>query len=243
MSTTNEYATQRTKYVSYLHTLTTGCVAVLARAIDTSKGDPDQLTGKPIVNARNMTSGGNDPPIGDRRRRSSLTEMFVRPSIDTTSASNASSNGPRTSSMASAMQQRTRRMSITSLGLSGSPNGNPANAFDSLRGSHNMGQPRAVNGDEGEGAVEDEDEVGPLNGDGSRPTSPSLGRRLSFGARAYRASSGTSSNGETISGVTSDASGGSPGTKGPSSPPGTRRGMCIPFLQILHVLLSVVVRY
>ncbi|KAL9060298.1 MAG: hypothetical protein Q9162_000702 [Coniocarpon cinnabarinum] len=164
----------------------------------------------------------SDPQEGSpgRRRRSSFTEMFARPSIDTNAASGVTGSGPRTSAMASAMQQRARRMSITSVGLSGSPNGqNPASAFDTLRGS------QMSSGRSGEDAVEDDDEVPPLSGEnGSRPDSPSLARRFSFGSRAYRASSGASSNGDT--GLTSDGSSGSPNGHGASSsPPGTKKGM------------------
>ena len=121
-------------------------------------------------------------------------------------------------------------MSITSIGLSGSSPTNgagsaQASAFDSLRGSQAFGQGQRQNGsDNSEDAVEDADEVPPLNGDGSRPTSPSIQRKLSFGARAYRdarTSSGASSNGETFPG--SDGNG-SPGAKQSSSPPGARKG-------------------
>lgn len=164
----------------------------------------------------------NGSPTG-RRRRSSFTEMFARPAIDTAAANGAHSNGPRTSSMASAMQQRARRMSITSVGLSGSPNGQPPSAFDSLRSSQNLGQAKSAVADGNEDAVEDEDEVPPLNGEGgSRPTSPSVGRRLSLTSRPFRASSGASSNGDT--GVTSDGSGGSPTGLSSASPPGAKKG-------------------
>ena len=113
------------------------------------------------------------------------------------------------------MQSRARRMSITSLGLSGSPNGQSpggSSAFDSLKGSTRQ----RANGEE---AVEDEDEVPPLNGEDGRPTSPSLQRRLSFGARAYRASS-ASGGSEGSGSATSESPNGGNG----NSPPGTRKG-------------------
>lgn len=174
-----------------------------------------------------MASEPNGDSSGSpsRRRRSSFTEMFAgsRPSVDVTAANAVNGNGPRTGSLSSALQSRARRMSIASIGLSGSPtHGQPgsaqASAFDSLRNQGFGAGQRRENADGDEDAIEDEDAVPPLNGEGSRPTSPSLQRRLSFGARSQRdarASSGASSNGETF--PSSD------GVNG-SSPPGTRKG-------------------
>ena len=112
-------------------------------------------------------------------------------------------------------------MSITSIGLSGSPThgAGSGSVLDSLRNGQGPPPGAKREGSDGsEEAVEDADEVPPLNGD--RPTSPSMQRRFSFGTRAYRAGSSTSNGSEQFPG--SDGSGGSP--NGSGSPPGMKKG-------------------
>lgn len=140
---------------------------------------------------------GNDQP--SRPRRASIAEIFAsRPVIDSSTAQTDASR-PHAASMAAAVtqqaQQQSRRLSITTLGLSGSPtNNHPVVPFGSLKRGGAAGAAGAA-GRRGsidmtnESAIEDE-EPGPLKSAGSVP-----GRRLSFGAKAYRdlrSSSGTS---------------------------------------------------
>lgn len=163
------------------------------------------------------------PPA--RPRRSSFAEMFGgRPSFDASSGTgNGGANKPGSLSMAMAQQSRARRLSVTTLGLSGSPTraSQGGSAFDTLKDKGHRESSGAS-----EQAIEDEDGVAPLNGEGgSRPTSPTIGRRLSLGARAYRDSMRASSGGSAPdSGGGSEALGTSPGgatggMKG-STPPG-----------------------
>lgn len=125
-----------------------------------------------------------------RRRRSSIAELFAsRPSIDPSSA-HGNNTRPFQSSVATSVthqaQQHSRRLSITTLGLSGSPNqANPATPFGSLkRGSVAPTIPgRRASQDFSESAIEDGDPA-PLASSAPESTKP-MGRRLSFGARAY----------------------------------------------------------
>ena len=135
-----------------------------------------------------MSTDGEDNNQPARPRRASFAELFAsRPVIDSSSA-NTDVSRPHTGSMAAVTQQaqqqsRTRRLSITTLGLSGSPTNNqPAVPFGSLkRGSVSTATGRRGSIDmTNENAVDDE-EPGPLMSAGPVP-----GRRLSFGAKAYR---------------------------------------------------------
>ena len=179
-------------------------------------------------------SGENENPqtrgSGGRPRRSSLAEMFgSRPSVDTAAVNGNNLPKPSTS-MASAIaqqaqqQSQTRRLSITSLGLSGSPTRPQGTAFDTLRerGQASGGRGRRQMEADESAVDEDGDSIGPINGEsGSRPTSPSMGRRLSFGAKAYNeARKGSVGNNSSES---SPTNGNIAGSKG-SSPPNARKG-------------------
>ena len=176
-----------------------------------------------------MSANENDPalPPRNQRRRSSFVDIFSnRPSNDVPNA-NSVNVKPTGSAMASAMaqqaqQSRTRRLSITSLGLSGSPtHGQQTSPFSTVR---DRGQSLADSGKRPqeleESAVdEDVDAVGPM--DGSRPNSPTVTRRVSFGAKAYRdnrSSSGASSNTPNSTENTTSNSSKVTARKGPPSP-------------------------
>lgn len=185
-----------------------------------------------------MSTTGPEPGSGPTdtdtasRRRSSFAEMFSRqPAIDI-----AAANGGRTNAMAIAMQQqqqheqRSRRLSVSALGLSGSPTriSPSASAFETLRDKSMGARPRAASTAVDENAVDDAEPVAPLSSDaGSRPTSPSVGRRLSFGAMAYRDQMRSASGGSDMS-LSPEGSGGT-GGGGASPPPSARRGWWPPF--------------
>ena len=148
-------------------------------------------------------SGDQDTeqPTMGRPRRSSLVELFsYRPQQD--ASSTGSSTKPIGTSMASAMSQqaqqegKSRRLSITTLGLSGSPtHGQQTSPFGTLRRGQSSSAAMRPSVDEADTAVEEVD--GSPSGS-YEPRSPSFGRRLSFGARAYhelRTSSGGSAGG------------------------------------------------
>jgi len=122
------------------------------------------------------TSPISVPNAENRRRRGSIADLFSKPS-----------NPSKT--QAPTQQSNQRRLSINTLGLSGSPT--QASAFGSNRNfrrgslSSSMGSNAPV-----EDAIEDEQVTG---------TSPNsqFGRRVSFGAQALRdARSGSIGNGE-----------------------------------------------
>ena len=125
------------------------------------------------------------PPIGSARRRSSFAGQFVDLFGRTSStAAPTASSGVNSGSMAgsiteAAAQAQRRRLSLTTIGLSGSPN--QSSPFS-------PGRPRtesissANSGSVDESPFEDSD--GP-SGSSSVPPTP-FGRRLSFGARALR---------------------------------------------------------
>ena len=119
------------------------------------------------------------PPPSPSARRSSfspgqkISELFGR-SPNTTAAGTAAYPSPIATAAANAQAQQRRRMSISSLGLSGSPT-QPA-AFPSGRarqGSVSSGSPSVD-----ESAIDDGD-AAPI----TTPSSP-FARRMSFGARA-----------------------------------------------------------
>jgi hypothetical protein len=138
-----------------------------------------------------MSSDRNSPPLpsptASGRRRSSIAGQFVdlfgtRPSISGTSAP-ATVQGPITTAAAQAQQ---RRLSLTTVGLSGSPN--QTSPFGSVRSrgdsisSSNSGTVEESPFEEGDAPTS------------SVPTSP-FARRMSFGARAMRNMSATTGNG------------------------------------------------
>lgn len=162
----------------------------------------------------------NAPPQQERRRRSSIADIFTgRPSMDS-SSSNGVMQKPVGSSMATAMaqaQQQSRRLSITALGLSGSPTRSQQQGpFDALRdrGQGSTGRPRRASEADETAIDEDGDYVSPMNR--SRPNSPSA-RRVSFGTRV-RVNTGSSSTGTAPDGP------GSPTSSKTSSPPNAKKG-------------------
>lgn len=191
---------------------------------------------------RSITSPNFPPsPRSHQRRRSSFAELFAsRPSIDTGSTSRqqlqaaqqaqqqqqqsppgAQSEAGRGMSTVFGDPARTRRLSITTLGLSGSPShsgqGMQTSPFSSLRGrGKSMSTGFAGDGSTteqgaGESAIDESDEVPPMK------ESPPQGRRVSFGARAY-GSAGQRSG--SIAGLTGVQQGvGSPGVAGTNGAP------------------------
>ncbi|KAI9655673.1 MAG: hypothetical protein M1831_004825 [Alyxoria varia] len=203
-------------------------------------------------NPNNSTNKENDPPPATRRRRSSIADILPPRSFESSSSSPPNSTGaksaqPNGASMASAMaqqaqQSRNRRLSITTLGLSG---GSPTrgSAFESLRERSQSGatglSSRPSDGSErqrsqsytsNESAIEEDgDGVGPMpnedgspgfpagNGGASRPTSPGTQRKLSFGARAVSGGSNGAAGGST------DTANGSTGGNRTSPPLSAKR--------------------
>ncbi|OKL61262.1 hypothetical protein UA08_03925 [Talaromyces atroroseus] len=121
---------------------------------------------------RTHSPTSNSPP----QRRPSLSDIFSKPnSANMSSATgNSSFPNPITTAAASNAQSNRRRMSITTLGLSGSPT--QPSPFGSIAGRR-----ESVSSSESfEDAIDDSD-----NSPGNNPTSP-FARRVSFGAQALR---------------------------------------------------------
>ncbi|KAK0948764.1 hypothetical protein LTR91_026989 [Friedmanniomyces endolithicus] len=159
-----------------------------------------------------MADGPTGTPPSPRDRRSSFAgqtfaDLFgtsrPRPAVD--AANNSPPNQPYTGpiSQAAAQAQR-RRMSLTTLGLSGSPEG-AGSRFNSHRGRHDSIS-SANSGSIDESAIEDE----PMPRDPTTTPVTPFARRMSFGARALRDVRNSSSGGH---------SGGGPGQNGTNSPP------------------------
>ncbi|KAL9105895.1 MAG: hypothetical protein Q9227_009006 [Pyrenula ochraceoflavens] len=125
------------------------------------------------------------PPSPTQRRRSSFAEFFGSRSSTANSSPPGGTTPAFPSSIASAAQaqQNRRRMSINTIGISGtSPtNGSAFNAFARRRGSISSSQ--SSSSPAFEEAVLEENEQGsaPTN----TPATP-FARRVSFGAQAYR---------------------------------------------------------
>jgi hypothetical protein len=129
---------------------------------------------------------------GPHRRRSSIADLFnprgtssVVPASPTTSTSVPSS-------MPVPVQKR--GMSITALGLAGSNNTSPYNAFAkqrraSISTSTGSGSPEFRNSFGDEPAVIEEDDR--MHATPTTPASPSFARRVSFGAQAMRERAGS----------------------------------------------------
>ncbi|KAI9718341.1 MAG: hypothetical protein M1828_006743 [Chrysothrix sp. TS-e1954] len=156
-----------------------------------------------------MSTDENDSSASptNRRRRSSFVNIFANRTSDDScynnnSGHNTTSHKATGSAMASAMaqqaqQSRTRRLSITSLGLSGSPTHvQQTSPFGTLR---DRGQSLVDAGKrpfEAEESAVDED-VDTVSSIGSRPNSPTVTRSVSFGTKTHkdqRSTSGASSN-------------------------------------------------
>lgn len=151
-----------------------------------------------------MADENTDPrPSSPRARRGSLVDLFgggPRSSMTRPAENNSppSQPGPITKAAAQAQQ---RRLSLTTLGISGGPT--QTSPFGSLRSSS------SVNRDSiDESAIAEDDGPGRDSNNGNQPTTP-FARRTSFGAKALRDRMGSfSGQGEK-----------SPGQNGTKSPP------------------------
>jgi len=129
------------------------------------------------------------PPTDTRARRGSFTTQTFN---NIFGRSNSTSGGPTSPfpgpiTTAAAQDQR-RRMSITTLGLSGtSPTQSTPFAFGGRRGSVSTANSDSID----ESAIDDDDSPGRSN-----PTTP-FARRMSFGAQALRTVRGSGSPGAT----------------------------------------------
>ncbi|KAK0282866.1 hypothetical protein LTR91_010535 [Friedmanniomyces endolithicus] len=160
-----------------------------------------------------MADGPTGTPPSPRDRRSSFAgqtfaDLFgtSRPRQAVDAANNSPPNQPYTGpiSQAAAQAQR-RRMSLTTLGLSGSPEG-AGSRFNSHRGRHDSIS-SANSGSIDESAIEDE----PMPRDPTTTPVTPFARRMSFGARALRDVRNSSSGGQS--------GGGGTGQNGTNSPP------------------------
>ena len=151
----------------------------------------------PGLACRSSAMANQSPPpspgaSGPQRRRSSFAELFNPRSVSSSAASTSPTSSSVPSSVPAPAQKR--GMSITTLGLSGNNNTSPFNAFAkqrraSISTSNGSGSPEFRNsfGDD-TAVIEEDDRIPvPLN----TPASPSLGRRMSFGAQALRDRAGS----------------------------------------------------
>ncbi|MCJ1447436.1 MAG: hypothetical protein MMC23_007947 [Stictis urceolatum] len=124
-------------------------------------------------------SSDNSPPQSPSQRRASfapgakLSEMFGR-----TPGSNGVFPGPIAAAAANASAHQKRRMSISTLGLSGSPN--QTSPFNSNRQRQESYSSTSTSPGDNESAIDDS-----ADGPPSAGSSP-FARRMSFGARAMR---------------------------------------------------------
>ena len=130
------------------------------------------------------------PPLPQHRRRSSFVEMF-NPRVNASSSSTVSSSPPSTAVPPSpSVPQHRRGTSITALGLTTNPsNQSPFTAFGlqrraSVATSSVSSSPDFKNSFGDEPAVIEEDDT--TRAAMNPPSSPSFGRRVSFGAQALR---------------------------------------------------------
>lgn len=176
----------------------------------------------------------SSPPPPPTRRRSSFAELFAsRPNAETGGTAR-----PQPSAMSAAISQqaqdqsRSRRLSITTLGLSGSPSHvQQTSPFGTLRGAKSTSNGDHSSGsaiEESDSAIDEGDAVPPLT-PGKSSGSPPIGRRVSIGARAYGrarsaslASTAPAPNGNGEAAVRS-ASGSSPGSAKGNTPPGMKK--------------------
>lgn len=133
-------------------------------------------------------NAGAPPSPSHSQRRKSFVEMLNPRAFAQSSSSNATSPSIAVPSSPGPSNNSRKSMSIA-LGLSGSANSqeSPFSAFTrqrraSISTSSAGGSPEFRNSFDESAVIEDDDKVGPLNS----PPSPSLGRRLSFGAQALR---------------------------------------------------------
>ncbi|MCJ1381004.1 hypothetical protein MMC17_004113 [Xylographa soralifera] len=155
-------------------------------------------------------SNENSPPATPTARRASfapgqrLSQLFGRSAGDNASVGTPPYPGPIAAAAANAQASQRRRMSISTLGLSGSPT--QTSPFGSFRGR----QESISSNGSGSAAVEEsaieEGDAGPIQ----TPSTP-FGRRMSFGARALRDVRAGSGN---VNGRPSITSASSPPNKG-----------------------------
>jgi hypothetical protein len=135
-----------------------------------------------------MSNNNESPPTDIRARRGSFTtQTFNNIFGRSNSTSGPTSPFPGPITTAAAQDQR-RRMSITTLGLSGtSPNQSAPFTFGGRRGSVSTANSDSID----ESAIDDDDSPGRSN-----PTTP-FARRMSFGAQALRTVRTSGSPGST----------------------------------------------
>ena len=144
-----------------------------------------------------------------------LSEMFGRSPTNNSPSGPPAYPGPIAAAAANAQASQKRRMSISTLGLSGSPN--QTSPFGGLRPRQDSSSSNDTGSPGNESAVDESgDAAGP-------PSSSPFGRRLSFGARAMRdvrGSMGGSMNGRASTSPATDTHRNP--SFAPSSPPPTR---------------------
>lgn len=156
----------------------------------------------------------NTPPSPLNRRASyapgqKLSELFGRSPTASAPSGTPAYPGPISTAAANAQANQRRRMSITTLGLSGSPS--QTSPFSGLRPRMNSSSSNGSGSPPDESAIDDSGEA--PNTPGSSP----FGRRLSFGARAMR---------DVRGGMTGSFNGRASTTNTTSSPPSARsRGL------------------
>ncbi|KAL4911626.1 hypothetical protein BDW74DRAFT_143314 [Aspergillus multicolor] len=131
------------------------------------------------------------PPSSSRQRRASIASGLSFPEYKSGNQGlTGPSTGPMVNAMANAQSNQGRRLSITTLGLSGSPTQTLQFGSRSFRQSSVSSSVGSSPGNPEEAIVEDENSP-----PGGMPTSP-FARRLSFGAQALRdARAGSIGNG------------------------------------------------
>ncbi|KAB8337123.1 hypothetical protein FH972_021427 [Carpinus fangiana] len=174
----------------------------------------------------NEATQAQPPSPTARPRRSSIAELF-RPDQSSASATRTSS---LSTAMAQAQQQsRTRRLSITALGLSGSPTRNqPASPFGSIRDRGiSISESSAGGFDDSESAIAEDGEPGNAGNNGLG----TMGRRMSAGAKAYSEGMRRSSGANSASGTSPVTSGASANaaSKASGSPPSASKSRCESF--------------
>lgn len=146
----------------------------------------------PTMSSTDRNSPPLPSPTSNGRRRSSFAGQFV--DMFGSRSSNAGGNGPQTVPgpiTNAAMQAQQRRLSLTTVGLSGSPN--TTSPFSSTR-PRTESMSSSNSGTVDESPFEDGDAP-----TGSIPSSP-FARRLSFGARAMRDMRSSTGNGNANAG-------------------------------------------
>lgn len=145
--------------------------------------------------AEEPTNTTPQPPAAGRRRSSFAGQTFAdlfansnrqqQPRPSEAPPQSPPTQGPIA---AAAQQANQRRLSVTTLGLSGSPN--QTSPFGSFRGGRRESISSANSGSVDESAIAEDDVSGQKD---SNPTTP-FGRRMSFGAKALRDVRGGTNN-------------------------------------------------